>query len=124
MKIGTTVIYNGCLFDIVIERGKSWGCMPVLECEEFKANIVYFINKKKVVPAETHDFEIGEYVMSKLSSTPFVGKIVGYEADEDRFICKSIKIDNYADKRTRYAYRRYELDPCPINDTTIIVEVN
>lgn len=127
LGIGELFIFDGVVFEVVCTTDVGVGGMVYDKNKECKYNpeTVYLVNKKKAVPYSTHEFEIGDIVKSNLRSNgdSFVGIIVGYEAEDDIFVCKSVKLDNYKDKRVRYAYKRYELEPVEVATKYNKVEV-
>ncbi|MMZ45667.1 hypothetical protein D1872_72710 [compost metagenome] len=73
------------------------------------SSILPFGNWQQVV---TDKFKLGDEVRSiaRDESNCFVGTIVGFELDTNTALCRSEKINNYKDKKVRYAYGVDELE--------------
>lgn len=68
----------------------------------------YLIKKGHLQPLIYNVFSIGDHVISKIGT--LIGRIVAFEYHTNRAIVISDRIDNYKDKRTRYAYAINEIE--------------
>lgn len=76
--------------------------------EQVRPGAEYLIKKIYLQPLVDEIFSIGDHVISKIGT--LIGRIVAFEYHTNRAIVVSDRIDNYKDKRTRYAYATHEIE--------------
>ncbi|NLD21640.1 MAG: hypothetical protein GX664_04040 [Bacteroidales bacterium] len=76
--------------------------------EQIRPGTEYLINKGHLQPLVYDVFSIGDRVRSDIGT--LTGRIVAFEYHTNRAIVVSDRIDNYKDKRTRYAYAVHEIE--------------
>lgn len=118
LKVGKSCFVKGEKFkgyaDIVAEQGD---CFIIVDGEHMQGT--FAVDKNKCEPIAALLFSVGDTVCSAIATGTFVGTVVGFEMDTNRVICRSQAIDNYKDKRTRYAYLPSEILHYSANTTLL-----
>lgn len=113
------VFYRGYEAQVMCEVENDNVCIKLLKslypedlhnCEVYKLGAVFKVPKASTEPL-CSTFNIGDKVKT-IFSTPLVGYVVCYELWNNLIIVCSEKLNNYKDKRVRYAYALSELAKC------------
>lgn len=114
--------YNGMKVQ-VIDVDKFDMIVKVVEDYRFEKRIrpgtEYLINKNHLQPLVYDVFSIGDHVISDIGTLK--GRVVAFEYHTNRAIVVSDRIDNYKDKRTRYAYAIHEIEKYDPNKFTFVL---
>lgn len=113
---GFVVEVTGSTFEQVAFTCKETGAIVKVIEDLNIVPVEMAVSTEMIVPVKdledvaTEAFELGDTVMSTFTiAHPFEGIVVGFELDTNRVICRSARIENYADRRVRYAYRVDEI---------------
>lgn len=121
LQIGDQCYYKGYLAEIATQHGRdNWGIIihdildPSIENQPTQLVLsrgyeinVHIVKKVDCHQLVTNVFKMYDNVQSTIGTLK--GTIVAFEICTNRAVCVSDSIDNYNDKRTRYAYLPHEL---------------